>query len=142
MSQIKYTIQFTKQNATVLLEFNQEGMLVSAELVAGLFQIEHFQRLFKMFPYTITRLQKWKEMKLPNVIIRQTEEDLSFERFYELYDNKFGKKKKSQAIWEQMANVERAKAIAFIPRYKTHLITSGQNQKYAETYLNQEPWNN
>lgn len=142
MSNIKYTLQFTKQNATVLLEYNQEGMLASAEITTGTFQESHFKHLFKMFPYNLSRLKKWQEMKFPNVVIRQTEEDLSFERFYELYDNKFGKKKKSQAIWKQMTNVERAKAIAFIPRYKTHLITSGQNQKYAETYLNQEPWNN
>lgn len=137
----KYLITFLKFEASAVCEYNEAGYLVDFHLTPGTFTADQYAFFFKYFPKNHKNIAQWKK-GVKNVSIREIAPDLSFEAFYSQYDNKFGKKTRSMAIWKQMNDVEKAKAIAFIPKYKTHLITSGIQQKYAETYLNQQPWNN
>ncbi|MBN9293764.1 MAG: hypothetical protein J0G96_07285 [Flavobacteriia bacterium] len=139
---MKYLIDFPSQKASALFEYNSEGLLIKYELTPGVFESEHYCFLASKFPFNTKNIESWQQSKMRNVIIRQIAEDLSFERFYELYDQKFGKKQRAKAIWDSLSDIEKAKAIAFIPKYNQHLAQTGFAKKNAETYLNQQIWNN
>lgn len=138
----KYLITFEKQNATALCEYNELGYLVRYELTPGAFEDKQFEYLAQKFPRKLVHIEQWKQAKLPNVTIRIAEEDLSFERFYDLYAHKVSKRSRAENIWKAMPNTERAKALAYIAKYERYLLDSGVNKKYPETYLNAQLWNN
>jgi len=138
----KYLITFTKQDANALLEYNDEGFLMKYELTPGTFDKLQFAWFFSRFPRTLELLEKWKFWNVPNVTIKKVEEDLSFDRFYDLYAYKVSGRKDSEKIWNKMSDTERAKAIAHIPKYDMLLFKTGQNKKYPERYLNTAQWNN
>lgn len=138
----KYIITFTKQDANALLEYNDEGYLLKYELTPGTFDKLQFAWFFSRFPRTLELLEKWKVWNVPNVTIKKVEEDLSFERFYNLYNHKVSKRVRAENIWNAMTNANKALAIAYIPKYEAYLRQSSVNKKYPETYLNSEVWNN
>lgn len=138
----KYLISFPRQKASAVVEYNEKGFLINYTLEPGSFGTEHHMFFSTIFPKTFEKLQSMQEKKIQNVVITTVEDDLSFERFYELYDYKFGKKAKAKLIWDKMPDQERIKAINYIQRYKQFLMTTGTASKYPETYLNQQIWNN
>jgi hypothetical protein len=138
----KYLITFTNQAAEALLEYNEDGYLMKYELTPGSFDKLQFAWFFSRFPRTLDLLEKWKEWKVANVVIKKVEEDLSFERFYDLYAYKVSKRSRAENIWKAMPNTERSKAIAHIPKYEKLLRETKQNKQYPETFLNAAAWNN
>lgn len=138
----KHLITFEKQNATALCEYNELGYLVRFELTPGTFEEKQFEYLAQKFPRKIVHIAQWKEAQLPNVSIRKVEEDLSFERFYDLYAHKVSKRSRAENIWKAMPDTERAKAIAHIPKYEKLLRDTNQNKLYPESFLNRAAWNN
>ncbi|HRO75770.1 MAG TPA: hypothetical protein PLP27_06460 [Crocinitomicaceae bacterium] len=139
---MKYLIDFPKQEASALFDYDTAGNLVKYELTAGTFTPAQFEFLFSKFPIRLTDIDKWKQAKVPNVQIRAVADDLTFERFYKLYDQKFGKKPRAQKLWEALPDTERAKAIAHIQKYNQFLAQTNIAKKNADTYLSQEIWNN
>ena len=138
----KYLMTFTNHKATALVEFNNEGWLIKYELTPGTFGEDQFYYITRMFPYTIKRMQHWLENKFPNVKIQEVQDDLSFDAFYDTYAHKISKRSVAENIWKKMPDTERAKAIKYISTYDRHVIQTGVNKKYPETYLNSEMWNN
>jgi hypothetical protein len=138
----KYIITFTKQEANALFEYNDEGFLMKYELTPGTFDKLQFAWLFSRFPRTLELLEKWKVWNVPNVTIKKVEEDLSFQRFYDLYDHKISKRSRAETAWNALSRANKALAIAYLPKYEAHLRKTSQNKKYPETYLNSEAWNN
>jgi hypothetical protein len=138
----KYLITFIKQEANTLLEYNDDGYLIKYELTPGTFEKLQFAFLSSKFPKNLVNIQHWIDAKLPNVVIKVVDEDLSFERFYNLYDHKISKRSRAESAWNALSKVDKALAIAYLPKYETHLRKTGVNKKYPETYLNSEVWNN
>lgn len=67
---------------------------------------------------------------------------ITFELFWEKYDDKIcSSKKKTLARWNKMTPSEQTKAYNYVGIYLASL-GQGIRQKYAETYLNSEIWNN
>lgn len=78
-----------------------------------------------------------------NVKLDIVPEDLSFDRFWSMYDHKISDKKRTLKKWTSMDDTSRAKAISYISTYNRHLFENpGISKCYAETYLNREMWNN
>jgi hypothetical protein len=138
----KYLMEFAKQDASAIFEYDASGILVYYELKPGNFVHEHYSYFFSKFPIQEIHIKNWLAVKAQNVTIKLIPEDLSFENFYELYNHKYGKKVKSKSIWEALPTTEKAKALAYIQRYNQFLSGTGTAKKYPETYLNQQIWNN
>ena len=85
-----------------------------------------------------------KKTKAKNkALVIAVEADLSFERFWEEYDYKIGKKTRVRKKWEVMDDMERIKALKHIKTYRYFLIQHSHIQKqYPETFLNRAEWNN
>ena len=134
-------MKFKRQEATALVEYNEQGFLIKYELTPGQFKDEHFKFLVKYFPTHLSKVKGWMK-NFKNVEIRELEEDLSFDAFYDKYAYKISKRSVAEKIWKKMPDIEKAKAIKFIDVYDTNIRKSGINKKYPETYLNSEMWNN
>ncbi|WP_107039939.1 hypothetical protein [Brumimicrobium mesophilum] len=138
---MRYLIKFPKHEATAMVEYDINGMLVKYELEPGAFGKEQFDFLAKVFPYSLNRLEKGlKSLKM--IDVRELKEDISFDAFYDKYAHKVSKRSKAENIWKRMPDLEKAKAIRHIDLYETQRLKTGVNKKYPETYLNSEIWNN
>lgn len=67
--------------------------------------------------------------------------DLSFKAFWDAYEYKEGLKP-AQKIWNELNDVEKTGAIAYIKKYNYKLKTTGRFKLMAKTYLNQRTWIN
>ena len=65
---------------------------------------------------------------------------ISFDKFWNLYDKKVGKKSKIEKKWNKLSDKDRKNIISYLPKYKE----AQPNKKYRknpETFLNNESWN-
>lgn len=75
-------------------------------------------------------------------IIEEISEKVTFEMFWNKYDDKVNSsKKKTLTKWNKMKESEQRAAYRHINTYFLNL-PYGTRKKYAETYLNSELWNN
>jgi hypothetical protein len=75
--------------------------------------------------------------------IEPVADDLSFEAFWDKYGYKIGHIKRARKLWDAMTDVEKAKCLASIPRYKAYCASHPHIQVlYPETYLSQRRWEN
>ena len=97
--------------------------------------------IFKFVPLDLTELAKYSDD--PVVKYRLIESDLSFDRFWNAFDNKVGKKKRAEALWKVMKESEKIKCFEVIPRYDYWLAAKATiNKLYPETFLSQRRWEN
>lgn len=135
-----YILTFIGFNASMLLSYNEKEHCIEWSLNGDL-PHDKYVKLVQHFPWRIDRLQEWG--KKPNISVRESEPDLSFENFWNVFDNKVGNKARTLKKWEKMKKSERAAALAYLPKYESHLATNpGISKLYPETYLNQQRWNN
>lgn len=137
----KYLIEFTRVKASVLVEYNDDGLMLNCIVNYGLLSTQMIAYLLLNFPHTTVILEKYKTMD--NVKVSESLIDLSFESFYKLYNNKFGKKSRSEKLWDLLSDEEKIRALKYIQQYEQWLImNAGIAKKYPETYLSQKIWNN
>ena len=88
--------------------------------------------LYKMLQYFNTQSEGSKFVKLV----------VTFDLFWNRYDDRIcSSKKKTLARWNKMTPSQQEKAYNYVGIYLASL-GQGIRQKYAETYLNSEIWNN
>ena len=120
------------------LLFNDLGLLAKWEIQAELNERQQIY-LLKNMPREIPELDK---LKTANVTITVIKQEISFEMFWDKYDDKVNSsRKRAIARWNKMTPSDRARAFWFISKYLSS-IPSGTRKKFAETYLNAELWNN
>lgn len=137
----KYLIELTRFNASFLVEYDEEGDLLSIHAKKG--EADH--KIKKFFwqnaPYHVMGIEWYKRAE--NVVVSLVPEDLSFERFWKEYAHKEGKKSRCENKWSKMSDEQRIKALKHIQKYNQFLSQNPSiARKYPETYLNAEAWNN
>jgi len=137
----KYLIELTRQSSSFIIEYDENGVCSSVKADYGSISPEALCFFWRNVPYSEAHIQIFRTY--PNTRITELQEDLSFDRFWREYNHKLGKKKVCERIWENMPEIERAKAIKYITQYNQFLIQRpGIEKKYPETYLRNEQWNN
>jgi hypothetical protein len=66
--------------------------------------------------------------------------DLSFETFWEVYDNKVGGKAIAEKLWNSLGEADKLNAIDYMKKYNYHLKTTGQAKAHPKTYLRGKYW--
>lgn len=136
-----YIITSASNNGEIVLKYNLNGFLIGLEITAQL-EEQQYRRLF------ITKelfLQQNAETmcKEPNSKIKIVPEDLSFERFWNEYDCKVGKRVMTENTWKRMNKREKVDALNGIKAYNFYLAKNqGISKAYPSTYLNQRYWEN
>ena len=119
-------------------QFNDLGLLDKMEIHAELGERQQVY-ILKNLPREITELEKYSSA---NVIITEIKGDITFEMFWNKYDDKINSsRKRTEVKWDKMTPTDRARAFWFVSKYLSS-IPSGTRKKFAETYLNAELWNN
>lgn len=137
----RYSLTSTAFNGEVIFEFNEFGLLEKFDLSAA--ELSEKQQLYILrdLPRELPELNRVlgdsKTAKLTEVTSQ-----ITFAMFWDRYNEKSrSSKKKSEKRWDRMSKTNQFKAYHFIFKYESNL-RPGTVKKYAETYLNDELWNN
>jgi hypothetical protein len=80
--------------------------------------------------------------KSPTAKIIEVTREITFEMFWNRYDDKITtSKKRTRARWDTLSTIDQVKAYDYIQRYFLN-IPGGTRKKYPESYLNSFMWNN
>lgn len=134
----KYLIELPRFQSVIALEYDANGLLIALNCDWQTADDKVITFFFQHVPFTTNKLEVYK--KTPNVTVKKAEVDISFDRFWELYNNKLDKKTRVEKIWNTLSEIEKLKALAFIPKYENQLFTQGITKKYPSTYLNSRIW--
>lgn len=141
-----YLLQSSKFKGDVLFEFNDDGFLVRYDLTGAILSEEQTVFILQKLPKSIDAIQKVLGTSKAAKLTLQKIVGATFEMFW--FDSKNclrwpknSSKKKCQLWWNRNKQSERDKAVNYLETYEKN-ITPGTAQKYAETYLNAELWNN
>jgi hypothetical protein len=119
--------------------FNDNYLLDKRENHAELSKGQH-EFLVTHLPAELCELEQ--KLKTSNTTITEIKENITFEMFWDRYDDKINSSKfKTERQWNKMNPVDQSKAYHFIPRYFAH-VPQGTRKKYATTYLSDQLWNN
>ncbi|WP_281683403.1 hypothetical protein [Zunongwangia profunda] len=145
---VTYTVKGRK--APVLWEFRYRlnGDLYSFTILEGQLNGTQMKWLFsgKNFPATerLMTIMWLKDKEITSKLeIKKTDLDLSFDAFWNTYNNKVGKKKMAESSWNNLSKANKIKALMAIPRYNNNLrLNPGIQKAYPTTFINQEYYNN
>ena len=134
------TFHLTSDHFTGYIEFTfaDNDLLEKMEIHAELSEQQQIY-LLKHMPREILELDK---LKSSTVTITEMNQDVTFDMFWNRYDEKLrSSKKKALSKWNKMSKGEQLRAFRFITKYESNILP-GTAKKYAETYLNAELWAN
>jgi len=90
------------------------------------------------FPYVQSLINPLLKLNMFNV--RQLEDDLSFDRFWEVYGYKVSRKK-AEKLWDKLSKAKRILVFLHLPKYESYLAKKGIEKAYPDTYLRNEKYN-
>lgn len=133
-----YLVTHKKTLRTFLFKFSLKGVILEfkANFVMTLAMIDQFK---EMFPFSEKEIEK-----IPKDIFRidLIDDGLSFTTFWKKYKWPHGNKKQAEKLFNELEDVEQAKAIRYIDTYNNFLKLNNITKAYATTYLNQKRFNN
>lgn len=133
-----YIITSKTAGGEIVFKYHLNGFLIGLEVNAEL-TFDAWQRLVKNFPFKIEIME---HMASENKNIKLLPEDLSFERFWNAYNYKEGKKVMAQNAWNKLIAKDKLRALQYISYYNHKLTQTGVAKAYPSTYLNQKYWTN
>lgn len=122
----------------IVLEYDFNGCLTKYENLADMNEVQ-LKYFFENFPLNGVKFN-WlaDNTKLK---IERIPADLSFEKLWNLYDYKMGKKDKTIVLWSKMAIFEKIlciQSLKYYDKYRTR--KRGLDKQYLETYLRNKQW--
>lgn len=136
-----YLLTSPKWAGEIEVVYNDLNLMVSIDISRA--ELAEKQQIYFLrdLPRELAELERLRQ-KSPSLVITEVEQEVTFEMFWNKYDEKIrSSKKRAERAWNRMSKTNQVKAYRFIQRYKLSLHP-GTNAKYAETYLNAEQWNN
>lgn len=141
-----YTVIHKKANILWTFKYDLNGNLRSFTVEDRPLSQSQLRFLFleQKFPAKELEMkQVWLSAKKSEFEIIVGEPDLSFEAFWNAYNNKVGKKKMAENTWNKLSQANKVKALQAIKYYNNYLSRKpGIDKAHATTYLNQEYYNN
>jgi hypothetical protein len=134
----KFGLTSAKFIGEVTMIFDTDGFLQEFKMTGELSAAQK-RFILNNFPCFIDDMERFQ--KIPSLNVIEVEFKVSFDMFWDKYNDKErSSKKKSLIKWDKMNPTDQAKAYLFIDKYNRNRGTA--EKKYAETYLNAELWNN
>ena len=123
------------------LIYSSNGMLERFDFSNAILSNVQHEWLLRKLPGMLEDL-KILVKKSPNMVLTEIDENITFDMFWQRYDDKVSSSKKKTLIsWNKMSKTEQVRAYGHVGKYFNSL-SPGTRKKYAETYLNAELWNN
>jgi hypothetical protein len=118
----------------IVFGYNDDGILIKFVNEATLSNNQMLY-LSKNFPFAESELQR---IVGANGKIEEIQ-DVSFERFWRLYDKKVNRKR-SEDLWYKLSEGDRQTCLQKIPKYKTYCRLQNRYIKDADTFLRNRTW--
>lgn len=135
----KYILTSALIKGEIVFKYNLKGYLSSVEIAASGLSLEIFNWIWNHLPKTTKEIAEYIA-KAKNFTIQEIPEDLSFERFWEEYGHKVGKKTMTQNAWKKMSQADKIACLLYIPKLRKIKASEGTQMPYPSTYLNQKYW--
>lgn len=126
-----------KKTGQITFKFDVNGDLILFKYEGSLLTDKQRKWLYPRIPIHEKSMNMWEA--IPEFTVTKGEPDLSFDNFWNAYNNK-AKKLKAEQIWNKLSNDDKFNAIAFIKRYDNWLRLKGTAKALPDTYLNQKRW--
>jgi hypothetical protein len=124
-----------------MYRYNESGIQIAFEVRSDITDADLLQYLSLDFSL-LTTLQRFVAVK-PERKLLLVPEDLSFQRFWETYGHKVGKKARVEKLWNALSEGDKIKCLAAIPRYKAWLAQRpNMEMLYPETFISQRRFEN
>lgn len=134
----KFLMKSQSFEGTVTFGFDAEGMLKFYENNSEMNQ-QQSAWLFRNFPFTLQHLDEVKG-KIKGKM-EEIPTDLSFNRFWNLYDHKKNKIR-CEPIWKKMKDTDRLECLMSIKSYENYLRRTGIRKLDPENYLKKKGYLN
>lgn len=136
----KYSITSPAFSGEVIIGFNDESeKFEMVDFSSSGVNDEQKAWMLRHLPATAKSVDS---LKTKTSTITELVEMVTFELFWQKYDDKLSSsKKRTETKWNKMSELDQREAYQYIAKYFAN-IPSGTRKKYAETYLNSELWNN
>jgi len=134
---ITIQIQSVVLECDLQFKFDTQGRIVGFEILGeNTLSGERLTNFLANIPQTIGQLKQHCLSK--KIDMTEIKADLSFETFWEKYNNKLGSKVRTEPIWNKLSERDKNLAMNYIQKYKQSL--GATTQAYAQTYLTGKYW--
>lgn len=133
-----YLITHKKSKKSMLFKYSLKGLLIDFKINFSP-TIEFIDFIKPIFPFKELQIKDFSRKEFRAQLL---ELDLSFKVFWDSYSYKKGEKAKAEKIWKLLSDVEKAKALAYIPTYRNDCLTNNTAFLYPERYLSRKIFNN
>lgn len=134
-----YTVRALKSRDLYEFTYDLDGHLRQFTILEGALTRPQMKTFFRdgYFPaYEGMMKALWMKKLKMHFDIEVGTPDLSFEKFWQLYNHKV-KKQASQKAWQRLGKKDKMEAIKAIKSYNGYLYRKGVAKAHASTYLNQ-----
>ena len=139
---MKYVMTSDTFSGEIQFEFDEKTeLLLSYSTEYAVLSEKQQVFLLKRLPRELAEVEKFLASS-PGIKFEKIEEDVTFDMFWNKYDDKVtSSKKRALKAWNKLTKGNQINAFRHINKYFMSLPV-GTRKKYAETYLNAELWNN
>lgn len=122
----------------MLFKYSLKGLLT--EFKINFKPTQGFVNYIKsIFPFQEENIKAFSKDDFRTELQKQ---DLSFKIFWDTYAYKKGDKTKVQNLWKLLSDIDKAKALIYIPRYRNECLLNNTAFLYPERYLSRRIYNN
>lgn len=128
---------------SITLGYGFDGRLNLAYVEGSITDVQHEWLWVWLFPKTSTvdELMQQSVALSAKITVTPMTGDLSFQVFWDTYDNKVGKRARAAILWDALSDSEKVAALAAIKPYRYWLANNpGIAMLYPETFLSQRRW--
>lgn len=129
-----------KFGSPVQVSYNKHGILTGFSVLNNEL-VEKIQSHSAMFENFFREQEFLMSAKQHGLKLTQIERVVTFDMFWEAYQEKSCGRKKAEATWNKLSKADQIRAFDYIPALNGLLKMNGTAKAYATTYLNQERWN-
>jgi predicted HTH transcriptional regulator len=136
-----YILTAKKNAVSITFKYDFKGRLIFFEVAGDDLTDQQHSWLLGRVPLYETEVVKFKKFN-EAFNFDELPVDLSFDRFYDEYGNKKGKKVMAQNAWKKLSKTDKVKALLYIPKLKREKLLDNTAMPYPSTYLNQKYFEN
>lgn len=131
----QFNITSDRFDGAVVCEYDTEGLMVRFEVETGVTRNNKAHRwLLERIPLHVNDIEVIRAQKA--LTITEIEPDLSFDRWFKLYNYAVSRKRAEQ-LWNKMSKSDRALALQDTPIYEKWRLSKGYDKAFPDTYLRQ-----
>ena len=136
----EYILTFNATDISISFNYDLNGLLVSFK-VDGILTEKQHDYVMRKIPVLENQIDRFTKV-FKNINITTKPKDLSFERFWNDYNNKKGKLVMCKNMWAKLGDAAKVKVLLHIPGYRKQCAKDKVDMAYPSTYINQEYYNN